>query len=164
MNMFKRFYLQSVLVISSCAAMAAVPSHADTARELLCTQAYAESMRTQSMFAKIDADHDGKVTHDEVVAYFGTVFDTLDIDHDGVLDDREWFGARSSAPVVDFSSIGYAQQLATEQMLQIMDHKNKKVVTKNDFVVQHERIFKAMTSGHNEPLDSDHWLATHFPR
>jgi Ca2+-binding EF-hand superfamily protein len=133
-------------------------------KELLCTQEYSASMRTHSMFQKIDLNGDGKITHDEIVTYFGTIFDALDIDRNGVLDDKEWFGARTSVPVINYSSGGYAKQLATDRMMRIMDRKNHKVVTKDDFISQHEKIYEAMTNSHSEPLDSEHWLASHFPK
>jgi hypothetical protein len=145
------------------AALPTVAPCVEDIRELLCTQAYAKSMRTKTMFQKIDANGDGKVTHDEIVAYFGKIFDSLDVDHNGVLDDNEWIGARTSVPVINYSSGGYAKQLATEQMMRLMDRNNHKVVSRQDFISQHEKIFDAIANGHNAPLDSDHWLAAHFP-
>ena len=136
---------------------------ADNIREVLCTREYASNMQTKTMFQKIDINNDGRVTHDEIVAYFGKIFDALDVDHNGVLDDNEWIGARTSVPVINFSTLGYAEQLSTDRMMRLMDRKNHKVVTRADFIAQHEKIFDAMTNGHNQPVNTAQWLAGYFP-
>ena len=81
-----------------------------------------------------------------------------------MLDDNEWIGARTNVPVINFSTLGYAEQLSTDRMMRLMDRKNHKVVTRADFIAQHEKIFDAMSNGHNEPVDTEQWLAGYFPK
>jgi hypothetical protein len=161
--MFRRTHILLVATLLASASSAYAAGE-DDARDLLCTDAYARSMRSKTMFEKIDANGDGQVTHDEIVVYFTTMFDALDIDHNGVLDDQEWLGARTSVPVIKLSSGGYAKQLATDRMMRLMDRQNHKVVTREDFIAQHEKIFDAMRDSKSETLDSHQWLAAHFPK
>ena len=49
------------------------------------------------------------------VGNFGKIFDALVVDHDGVLDDNEWIGARTHVAVINYSTLGYAEQLATDR-------------------------------------------------
>lgn len=164
MNITNRVTLHALLLAPFFAALPVAAPCADSIREVLCTREYANNMRTKTMFQKIDLNNDGQVTHDEIVSYFGKIFDALDVDHNRVLDDNEWIGARTNVPAINYSTLDYAEQLATEQMMRFMDRKNHKVVSKEDFISQHEKIFEAMTNGHNEPVDTEHWLAGYFPK
>jgi len=164
MRMTHRVIFHARFLVPVFAALPGAVYCADNIREVLCTREYADNMRTKTMFQKIDLNNDGQVTHDEIVGYFGKIFDALDVDHDGLLDDNEWIGARTNVSVINYSTLGYAEQLATDRMMRLMDRKNHKVVTREAFISQHEKMFDTMTNGHNEPLDTEHWLAAYFPK
>ncbi len=49
------------------------------------TAAYARGLMTKEMFMKIDADHDGKVSREEFLAYHRKIFDMLDRQKKGMV-------------------------------------------------------------------------------
>jgi hypothetical protein len=57
------------------------------------TGGYARGLRTKAMMHKIDADGDGRVSHDEFIAYQTKVFEMMDTDaaHKGMIDRKEMF-------------------------------------------------------------------------
>jgi hypothetical protein len=60
------------------------------------TGGYARGLQTKAMMHKIDTDGDGKVSHDEFIAYQSKVFDMMDTGKSGSLGPRE-FLARGTA-------------------------------------------------------------------
>ena len=57
------------------------------------TGGYASGLLTREMFNKIDADHDGTISHDEFIDYQLKVFDMMDTSraHKGMLGPAEFF-------------------------------------------------------------------------
>jgi hypothetical protein len=56
------------------------------------TGGYARGLQTKAMMHKIDTDGDGKVSHDEFIAYQTKVFDMMDKNHSGSLGPQEFLG------------------------------------------------------------------------
>jgi hypothetical protein len=56
------------------------------------TGGYARGLQTKAMMHKIDTDGDGKVSHDEFIAYQTKVFDMMDTNHTGSLGPQEFLG------------------------------------------------------------------------
>jgi Ca2+-binding EF-hand superfamily protein len=56
------------------------------------TGGFATALRTSEMFAKLDADHDGKVSREEFVAYQSKLFDMMDTGKTRMLGQNEFFG------------------------------------------------------------------------
>ncbi len=56
------------------------------------TGGYASALRTSDMLAKIDADHDGKVTRAEFSAFQDKVFSAMDTSGKKMLDKTQFFG------------------------------------------------------------------------
>jgi hypothetical protein len=56
------------------------------------TGGYARGLQTKEMMHKIDKNGDGKVSHDEFIAYQIEVFDMMDTGKQGVLGPREFLG------------------------------------------------------------------------
>ncbi len=57
------------------------------------TGGYARGLRTRAMMHKIDADGDGRVSHDEYIAYQSKIFDMMDTSttHQGMVGPQEMF-------------------------------------------------------------------------
>ncbi|HEY1726252.1 MAG TPA: EF-hand domain-containing protein [Steroidobacteraceae bacterium] len=56
----------------------------------IATGGFARGLRTKAMMHKIDTDGDGKVSHDEYIAYQTKVFDMMDTGHTGKLTKEEF--------------------------------------------------------------------------
>ena len=56
------------------------------------TGGYARALQTKEMMHKIDKNGDGKVSHDEFIAYQNEVFDMMDTGKTGMLGPREFLG------------------------------------------------------------------------
>jgi|SRR6185295_1467841 len=56
------------------------------------TGGFATALRTSEMFAKLDADHDGKVSREEFTAYQAKLFDMMDTGKTRMLGQNEFFG------------------------------------------------------------------------
>ena len=57
------------------------------------TGGYASGLRSKEMMRKIDANADGRISHDEFMAYQNKIFDMMDtsLTHKGTLTDEEMF-------------------------------------------------------------------------
>lgn len=56
------------------------------------TGGYARGLQSKEMMSKIDANRDGKVSHDEYIAYQVTVFEMMDPGHSGMAGPKEFLG------------------------------------------------------------------------
>jgi len=54
------------------------------------TAAYARGLGTKEMFMKIDANGDGKISHDEFIKYMQMGFDMMDKSKKGMLGPTDW--------------------------------------------------------------------------
>jgi Ca2+-binding EF-hand superfamily protein len=140
-----------------------IASAIDSAQDAIATPAYIKNMRTQSIMDKIDTNGDHVVSHEEGEAYFTKMFDTLDRDHNGTLDRKEWVGAAHEKDVVDLSDGGYARALSSMEMMKMVDSDNDHTVSKQEFLIAHDKIFKKMADGKPD-IDAQHFLANHFPK
>ncbi|MEO7432059.1 MAG: hypothetical protein ABIR62_08540 [Dokdonella sp.] len=147
-------------------AMACASSQAfalQNARDAIATAAYEKNMRTLSIMQKVDADGDHVVTREELDGYFGKVFDALDRNHDGLLDRKEWVGARREPDVISLSNGGYARALGSLRMMKIVDANADQKVGRREFVDAHQAMYSYMGAGSDGPLDAQHWVLAHFP-
>lgn len=56
------------------------------------TGGYARGLQSKEMMSKIDANKDGKVSHDEYIAYQVKVFEMMDVGHSGMVGPKEFLG------------------------------------------------------------------------
>jgi hypothetical protein len=56
------------------------------------TGGYARGLQSKEMMHKIDANKDGKVSHDEYIAYQVQVFEMMDAGHSGMVGPKEFLG------------------------------------------------------------------------
>jgi Ca2+-binding EF-hand superfamily protein len=56
------------------------------------TGGFATALRTNEMFAKLDADHDGQISREEFVSWQSKLFDMMDKGKTRVLGQNEFFG------------------------------------------------------------------------
>jgi hypothetical protein len=60
------------------------------------TGGYANALQTSDMFAKLDTDHDGKVSREEFLAAQSQLFDRMDTGHTAMLDQHQFVGRGSA--------------------------------------------------------------------
>ncbi|WP_407047956.1 EF-hand domain-containing protein [Methyloraptor flagellatus] len=103
-------------------------------------------MRIDRLFDRLDANHDGTVTVDEVVAAVDARFDKIDANHDGVIDRTElenWIGRRAGPQRVDavmrrFDLNGDGKitkaeaEAPAKKLFALFDRKDQGKVTKED--------------------------------
>jgi Ca2+-binding EF-hand superfamily protein len=56
------------------------------------TGGYARGLQSQEMMHKIDANGDGRVSHDEYIAYQVKVYEMMDTGHSGMVGPKEFLG------------------------------------------------------------------------
>ena len=56
------------------------------------TGGYAQGLQSKEMMHKIDKNGDGKVSHDEYIAYQVTVYEMMDSGHSGMVGPKEFLG------------------------------------------------------------------------
>jgi Ca2+-binding EF-hand superfamily protein len=140
-----------------------VASAIEGAQDAIATPAYIKNMRTKSIMDKVDTNGDHVVSHEEGEAYFTKLFDLLDRDHNGTLDRKEWVGASTEKDVVDVSNGGYARALSSMEMMKMVDGDGDHVVSKQEFLMAHDKIFKKMADGKPD-IDVQHWISNNFPK
>ena len=162
----KKQHCHALISIFTVVGLAAVPTFAiaiENAQEAIVTPAYEKSMRTMEMMNKLDANGDHMVSKEEGEAYFTKLFQTLDRNHDGVLDRTEWVGAAEDKEVVSLSTGGYARALSSMDMMKMVDTDGDHTVSKDEFIKAHEALFNKMAGGQGV-IDVQHWVSGHFPK
>jgi len=162
----KTHHRHALISIFTVVGLAAAPTFAiaiENAQEAIVTPAYEKSMRTMEMMNKLDANGDHMVSKEEGEAYFTKLFQTLDRNHDGVLDRTEWVGAAEDKEVVSLSTGGYARALSSMDMMKMVDTDGDHTVSKDEFIKAHEALFNKMAGGQGV-IDVQHWVSGHFPK
>jgi len=162
----KTHHRHALISIFTIVGLAAAPTFAiaiENAQQAIVTPAYEKNMRTMEMMNKLDANGDHTVSKAEGEAYFTKLFQTLDRNHDGVLDRTEWVGAAEEKEVISLSTGGYARALASMDMMVMVDTDGDHTVSKEEFIKAHEALFNKMAGGQGV-IDVQHWVSGHFPK
>lgn len=122
------------------------------------TAGYADSLHKMAMMRMIDANGDHMVSSDEFNTYYGAIFDELDTDHEGSLDEKEWVGVKGDQKI-SLATGGYSRQLRTLKMMDAMDTNGDHLVTKDEFVKFHQSLFQSMDKSGDHQLNPQEWLA-----
>jgi hypothetical protein len=106
------------------------------------TGGYARGVRTEGMMNNIDTNHDGKITREEWLAYEERVWETLDTDGSGLIDEKH-FLARSPT-MATFATGGYARGLQTPEMMHKIDKNGDGKVSHQEFIDDQAALFDLM--------------------
>lgn len=132
-------------------------STAASADAMFGTGGYSREMHTMGMMKMIDANGDHMVSAEEFTQYYGELFDSLDTDHDGTIDAKEWVGTKGDNKI-SIATGGYSRELRTMKMMGMMDTDGDHKVSKDEFIKFHETIFKAMDTKGKGMVDPQDWL------
>lgn len=118
---------------------------------------FQRELHTMGMMKMLDANGDHMVSKAEATEYYGALFDTLDTNHDGAIDAKEWVGTKGKQDI-SIATGGYSTQLRTMKMMGAMDTDGDHKVTKEEFITFQESTFSAMDSKGDGMVDAQNWL------
>lgn len=150
----KQFAIISSLLLSTLYAATPVLA-ADT---MLSTGGYATEMHKMEMMKMLDTDGDHMVSSAEFDHYYGALFDALNRDQDDTLDAKEWVGSKND-PKISLATGGYSRELRSLKMMKMMDSDNDHLISRQEFIDYHRKLFTAMDKSGDQRLDPQEWLA-----
>ena len=106
------------------------------------------------MFAKMDANHDGKLDAADRAAHEGQMFDRIDANHDGSLSREEFMAAHQPGPDGHRTEgkrhgAGHGGGM---MMLKMADTNKDGAVSRAEFVAAHAKHFDMMDANHDGQL------------
>jgi hypothetical protein len=146
--------LYSLAVIAAAFACAPLAFADDMVS--FATGGYASGLRTMDEMHNIDTNGDGKVTKAEWLAYQKKVFEALDKDKDGEVDEKEFMAPSST--MATFATGGYARGLQTQEMMHKIDTKGDGKVTLDEFLAYQTKVFDMMDKNHSGSLGPQEFL------
>ena len=122
------------------------------------TGGYSRQLQKMSLMKMIDSNSDHMVTAAEFDAFNNAVFDELDTDKDGSLDEKEWVGTKQSK-AISVATGGYSRELRKVAMMDVMDTNHDHKVTREEFLNYQRTVFQKMDTSGDKQLDGKEWLA-----
>ena len=115
------------------------------------------------VFARMDANNDGKLDQTDRAAHMGQMFDAVDANHDGALSRAEFMAAHQSAPMGGRDKGPGGHQgghhgggghggMGGIMMLKMADTNKDGVVSKDEFLAAHVKHFDMMDANHDGQL------------
>ncbi|HTV94650.1 MAG TPA: hypothetical protein VME42_01555 [Steroidobacteraceae bacterium] len=155
--------------MSQSASIRRVPTFLMLAAALMCTSlaladdmvsfatgGYARGLRTMAEMHKIDTNGDGKVSKEEWLAYQDKVFDALDKNKTGVIDEKEFLAP--SSEMATFATGGYARGLQTKAMMHKIDTDGDGTVSHDEWIAYQTKVFDMMDKNHSGSLGPQEFL------
>jgi hypothetical protein len=114
------------------------PAMADDAVSF-ATGGYASGLRTKEMMHKMDTNGDGMVSKDEWTSFQEKMFDALDQDKSGSIDEKEFTATEHED--FAFATAAYARGLMTKTMFMKIDANGDGKISREEFLAYHRKIF-----------------------
>ena len=127
---------------------------------MLGTGGYNRQMHKLEMMKMLDADGNHMVTTAEFDDYYSSIFESLDSNKDGGVDQKEWVGVKGNNKI-DIATGGYSRELRSIKMMGVMDTDGDHKVTKEEFISFHKTVFKSLDKTGDQQLYPQEWLAKH---
>lgn len=150
MSQSKKLTLVAISLVASISTVA-------FAQPDLESGGYARELQTKEMMEMLDANGDSMVTKEEFNNYYNKVFDILDKNKDGHLDEKEWIGATKDIKP-SLATGGYVRELASVKLMGAIDIDKNKKVSRQEFLGFNETIFNRMDIKNEGEIDPQNWL------
>lgn len=124
----------------------------------LFTGGYAREFQTMGMMKILDADGNHMVTEAEFNQYHTAVFNGLDRNQDGRLDQSEWTGTQSEK-MATLGTGGYLRELSNLAMMDAADANQDHVVTKEEFLKFQGKVFVKLDRKADKQIDAQEFVA-----
>lgn len=103
------------------------------------TGGYATGLRTKETMHKMDTNGDGMVSKDEWTSFQEKMFDALDKDKSGFIDEMEFTATEHED--FAFATAAYARGLMTKSMFMKIDANGDRKISREEFLAYHRKIF-----------------------
>ena len=150
----------TLILVAALTTSSLFSNLAVSAEPMLSTGGYATQLQKMEMMKMIDADGNHMVTSAEADAYYNSIFDALDKDHDGIATSKEWAGP-SGKSKLDLATGGYSRELRSMKMMGMMDKDGDHQVTKEEFLTFQKTIFAHTDKSGDGEIDAKEWVAKH---
>jgi hypothetical protein len=140
-----------LLAVSTCAPPAIAQDMVSFA-----TGGYASGLQTMDEMQKIDTDADGEVSKTEWLAYQERVFSSLDKNHTGKIDEKQFLAP--STEMATFATGGYARGLQTPSMMQKIDTDGDGTISRIEYLAYQAKVFDMMDRNHTGSLGPQEFL------
>lgn len=150
MSQSKKLTLAAISLVASISTVAIAQPDLDTG-------GYARELQTKEMMEMLDANGNSMVTKEEFNNYYNKVFDILDKNKDGHLDEKEWIGATKDIKP-SLATGGYVRELGSVKLMGSMDIDKNNKVSRQEFMAFHATIFNRMDLKNEGEIDPQNWL------
>jgi len=147
------------LVVATLLSTAVFSATAFSAEPMLSTGGYAKQLHKMELMKMLDGDGNHMVTLDEFNSFNTSVFEELDADHDGSLNEKEWVGKTIGEQPISVATGGYSRELRKIKMMGLMDADGDHKITKDEFIAHQQKIFSTLDKSGDQQLSSQEWAA-----
>lgn len=142
----------STLTLTS---ITSITSHAKQAH--LSTGGYASEFQSPVLMNKIDTNKNNLVSSGEYYRFNDRLFNELDHNNDGFLDQNEWVGKKIKNKNPTLATGGYLNELTKAEMMNAMDDNKDTTVSKAEFLIHQFKVFNTLDKSKNKELTLQEW-------
>ena len=137
------------------ASLSAIPSQAKQVN--LSTGGYATEFQKPALMNKIDTNKNNLVSSGEYYRFNDRLFNELDHNNDGFLDQNEWVGKKVNHKNPTLATGGYLNALRNTEIMNAMDEDKDTTVSKAEFLISQFKVFNALDKSKNKELTLQEW-------
>ncbi len=149
---------KKLLIALSTLTLSSLTSVTSQAKQTnLSTGGYATEFQKPALMNKIDTNKNNLVSSGEYYRFNDHLFNELDHNNDGFLDQNEWVGKKIKHKNPTLATGGYLNELRKTEMLNAMDDDKDTTVSKAEFLIYQFKVFNALDKSKNKELTLQEW-------